>query len=173
MSNENTWKIESFEAGSLSTAAPQDYKRPVSERARDGPPGWRVLATVVRSAPASTPTGALRDAPAVEGGESAAFAGDVMRPANPSRFHRRSLKPGGGSCCYRAAEVGDACALATGCSTRPLTGWTASRDPYALILLRLTEATHRPRSLRASCGSRRPSTSGRWSSVSFPLNRGR
>jgi len=63
------------------------------------------------------------------------------------------------------AEVGNACALATGCSTRPLTGWTASRDPYALILLRLTEATHRPRSLRASCGSRRPSTSGRWSSV--------
>jgi hypothetical protein len=28
----------------------------------------------------------LRDAPAVEGGEGAAFAGEVMRPANLSRL---------------------------------------------------------------------------------------
>ena len=52
----------------------------------------------------------MRDAPAVEGGEGAAFAGEVMRPANLSRGWTLSWAPRGGSLWLGADEalcVGD------------------------------------------------------------------
>ena len=47
----------------------------------------------------------MRDAPAVEGGEGAAFAGEVMRPANPSRYSALSWAPRGGNLCLRAEQA--------------------------------------------------------------------